>query len=394
MPHLHDANLMWKRNLKMSGLEIRSVSKTYQNKVRVLENVTLHVEQGEFVVLVGPSGCGKSTLLRLIAGLEEITEGSVWLAGRCVNDVAPADRDIAMVFQDYALYPHMTVEENLSFGLKMRKTPKEEIQKRVQEAAVSLKIDHLLDRKPAALSGGQRQRVAIGRAIVRNPTLFLFDEPLSNLDAKLRAQTRIELASLHKRLKSTMVYVTHDQCEAMTLANRIVVLHKGRVQQYGTPLELYHSPANRFVASFIGNPSMNFLEGNLYHQEEGSVIFTPKDQPTLGLRFGKEVPLPKVTGSVVLGIRPESVKVLAATGRESQGQKDMELTVQFVEPHGHESQVVATWAGLQILVRTANPHRLAVIDKAQPGDKLWATLDHQALHWFAPTEEGDRLTVS
>jgi len=224
----------------MATLELKAVRKTYDNRTAVLHGIDLTAADGEFIVLVGPSGCGKSTLLRMIAGLEDISGGDVFIAGKRVNDLAPSERDIAMVFQDYALYPHMSVRENLSFGLKIRKVAKSEITTRVEAASKTLSIDHLLDRRPSQLSGGQRQRVAIGRAIVRNPSIFLFDEPLSNLDAQLRAQTRIEIASLHQKMKTTIVYVTHDQVEAMTLASRIVVLDKGRVQQVGTPLELYN----------------------------------------------------------------------------------------------------------------------------------------------------------
>ena len=247
----------------MAKLVIKDLNKIYENKVEVLKNVNIEAGHGEFLVLVGPSGCGKSTLLRMIAGLEDITSGSIEIGERIVNELPPAERDIAMVFQDYALYPHMTVRENLSFGLRIKKRPQDEINERIQTASKMLDIDHLLDRKPSQLSGGQRQRVAIGRAIVRKPALFLFDEPLSNLDAQLRSQTRIELAALHQKVGATVVYVTHDQVEAMTLADRIAVLNKGRVQQLGSPLELYNNPVNTFVASFIGNPSMNFFKGNL-----------------------------------------------------------------------------------------------------------------------------------
>ncbi|MDO9172400.1 MAG: sn-glycerol-3-phosphate ABC transporter ATP-binding protein UgpC, partial [bacterium] len=247
----------------MARVELRGVGKTYPGGVMAAEDVNLDVADGEFVVLVGPSGCGKSTTLRMVAGLESITTGTVSIGGRIVNDVEPKDRNIAMVFQSYALYPHMTVRENLAFGLKLRGASKEETASKVAAAAGVLGIDELLDRKPRALSGGQRQRVALGRALVRDPDVFLFDEPLSNLDAKMRVQMRTEISRLHHSLRATMLYVTHDQVEAMTMGQRIVVMHQGRVQQVDTPLNLYERPANRFVAGFIGSPAMNFLDGRL-----------------------------------------------------------------------------------------------------------------------------------
>ena len=243
----------------MASVTLENVVKQYNEKAVILKGIDLKIEDGEFLVLVGPSGCGKSTLLRSIAGLESITSGNIRIGERIVNDVAPKDRDIAMVFQSYALYPHMTVRENMAFALKVRKFGKSEIEKRVDDAAKLLDIAHLLDRLPKDMSGGQRQRVAMGRAIVRDPKVFLFDEPLSNLDASLRTQMRVELKKLHERLKTTIIYVTHDQIEAMTLADRIVVLNKGIIQQVGTPAELFDTPSNMFVAGFIGSPSMNFL---------------------------------------------------------------------------------------------------------------------------------------
>src|SRR5512138_2163374 len=251
----------------MANVLLERVSKHF-GTVGVIDNLDLHVEDHEFLVLVGPSGCGKSTVLRLIAGLEDVTAGTIRIGGRVVNDVAPKDRDIAMVFQSYALYPHLTVHDNLAFGLKLRKLPKEEIKRRVKEAADILGIQDLLERKPRQLSGGQRQRVAVGRAIVREPKVFLFDEPLSNLDAKLRVQMRVELKKLHERLQTTIIYVTHDQVEAMTMGDRIVVMKDGLKQQVGAPLELYFRPANKFVAGFIGSPAMNFIEGDLVSEGE------------------------------------------------------------------------------------------------------------------------------
>lgn len=251
----------------MAGVTIRNIRKSY-GSVEVMHGVDLDIEDGEFVVFVGPSGCGKSTLLRMIAGLEDITDGTVDIGGRVVNDVAPSKRGVAMVFQTYALYPHMTVYRNMAFGLEQAKTPADEIDRRVRAAAEVLQITSYLDRSPRNLSGGQRQRVAIGRAIVRDPEVFLFDEPLSNLDAALRVQTRIEIARLHERLKSTMIYVTHDQVEAMTLADKIVVLRDGRVEQVGAPMDLYERPNNQFVAAFIGSPKMNFFDASEVAQDE------------------------------------------------------------------------------------------------------------------------------
>jgi len=324
----------------------------------------------------------------MIAGLEDVTSGEIRIGEKRVNELPPSERDISMVFQDYALYPHMTVRDNLSFGLRIRKTPAAQIAERVGVASRMLSIDHLLDRLPAQLSGGQRQRVAIGRAIVREPALFLFDEPLSNLDAQLRSQTRIELAALHQQLGATVIYVTHDQVEAMTLASRIVVLDKGVIQQVGTPLGLYNAPANRFVASFIGNPGMNFFEGemsieggrNLFRCEGGAFDFT-------------DAPAPRKDGRYVLGLRPEAIKVLAPTGegRESHGKVDVSLKVLLIEPHGHESHLVANIGARQVIVRSANPKRLAVMEAARKGDLLPATFDREALHWFEVGGTGVRV---
>jgi ABC-type sugar transport system ATPase subunit len=370
----------------MAKLVIKDLNKIYENKVEVLKNVNIEAGHGEFLVLVGPSGCGKSTLLRMIAGLEDITSGSIEIGERVVNELPPAERDIAMVFQDYALYPHMTVRENLSFGLRIKKRPLDEINERIQTASKMLDIDHLLDRKPSQLSGGQRQRVAIGRAIVRKPALFLFDEPLSNLDAQLRSQTRIELAALHQKVGATVVYVTHDQVEAMTLADRIAVLNKGRVQQLGSPLELYNNPVNTFVASFIGNPSMNFFKGNL------EISGSRKVFSFNGLSFDfSDAPTPTKPGSYVLGLRPEALKVLAKEGRESQGAVDCKPKVVLIEPHGHETHLVASIGGQQVIIRSANPKRLQVMEEATRGSELATTIDRKAMHWFDSTEEGGRV---
>src|SRR6476620_4022139 len=251
----------------MANVVLKHLDKKYPNGFHAVRDVSLDIADGEFMVLVGPSGCGKSTTLRMVAGLEEASGGEILIGDRLVNDVAPGERDIAMVFQNYALYPHMSVRENMAFGLKMRRTPKAEIKKRVDEAAAILSLETLLDRRPRELSGGQRQRVALGRAIVREPKVFLFDEPLSNLDAKLRVETRAELARLHRRLGATVVYVTHDQEEAMTLGNRVAVMRDGFLQQVAPPMELYRRPANRFVAGFVGSPGMNFLPGSILKSE-------------------------------------------------------------------------------------------------------------------------------
>ena len=304
----------------MASISLRHIYKKYPGGVTAVSDFNLEVKDKEFLVLVGPSGCGKSTTLRMIAGLEEITEGELFIGDRLVNDVAPKDRKIAMVFQNYALYPHMTVFENMAFGLKLNKTPKEEIKRRVEDAARVLDITHLLDRKPKALSGGQKQRVALGRAIVRNPAVFLLDEPLSNLDAKLRAAMRTELTKLHQRVQTTFVYVTHDQVEAMTMATRIVVMKDGLIQQVDTPQNLYDSPCNKFVAGFIGTPQMNFIDGRL-EQRGDDVYFVFDRVTTQGTKMNTEpvsVKLPAekannpalkdyIGKEVIAGIRPECI---------------------------------------------------------------------------------------
>jgi multiple sugar transport system ATP-binding protein len=289
----------------MASVRLRGIKKQYGDNL-VIKGVDLDIEDGQFVVFVGPSGCGKSTLLRMIAGLEDITDGSLELGGRPCNDVPPASRGIAMVFQSYALYPHMTVLENMGFALKLAKVPKDEIAQRVRRAAAALQIEHLLERKPKALSGGQRQRVAIGRAIVRKPEVFLFDEPLSNLDAALRAQTRVELAHLHRELGSTMIYVTHDQVEAMTLGQKIVVFNGGRIEQAGTPLDLYERPANRFVAGFLGSPRMNFLPVTLMGEEGATAAVRLPDGGLV--EVAADAAHARPGASLVLGVRPEHLR--------------------------------------------------------------------------------------
>ncbi len=292
----------------MAGLSLRHIYKKYPGGVTAVSDFCLEIKDKEFLIFVGPSGCGKSTTLRMIAGLEEITEGELFIGDTLVNDVAPKDRDIAMVFQNYALYPHMTVFENMAFGLKLRKVPKEEIKRRVEEAARILDINHLLERKPKALSGGQKQRVALGRAIVRNPKVFLLDEPLSNLDAKLRASMRTELTKIHKRVGTTFIYVTHDQTEAMTMASRIVVMKDGLIQQVDTPQNLYDYPVNTFVAGFIGTPQMNFINARL--TKEGNDLFVSFGEHKLKLPADKaNNPALKeyIDHEVVLGLRPECI---------------------------------------------------------------------------------------
>ena len=292
----------------MADLQLKHIYKKYAGGVTAVSDFSLDIADNEFIILVGPSGCGKSTTLRMIAGLEEISEGELYIDGKLVNDVAPKDRDIAMVFQNYALYPHMTVFENMAFGLKLRKTPKDEIKKRVTEAAKILDIEHLLDRKPKALSGGQRQRVAMGRAIVRSPKVFLMDEPLSNLDAKLRVAMRTEIKKLHQRLKTTFIYVTHDQTEAMTMGTRIVVMKDGIIQQVDTPANLYTKPCNQFVAGFIGSPQMNFI--NVKLEKEGNDVYACFADDKIKLPEGKASRpelAPYIGKEVVMGIRPEDI---------------------------------------------------------------------------------------
>jgi multiple sugar transport system ATP-binding protein len=292
----------------LADIRLVNVSKHF-GQVRVIENVSMTIGSGEFMVFLGPSGCGKSTLLRMIAGLEDIDGGEIYIGDKRVDDLPPSERGVAMVFQNYALYPHMTVRENMSFGLQNIRTPKEEIAKRVAAAAKTLELEHLIDRKPGQLSGGQRQRVAIGRAIVRDPKAFLFDEPLSNLDAGLRARTRIEFAQLHQRMKTTMIFVTHDQIEAMTLADRIVVMNNRKIEQIGTPMEIYTRPASRFVAAFVGSPSMNFLPVQQISDRDGkALVKLPDNSEILTSIASSRLPS---DGKVTFGIRPESVKVSA-----------------------------------------------------------------------------------
>jgi len=360
----------------MAQVLMKDLNKKYDAQVHAVKDVNLHIRDKEFVVLVGPSGCGKSTTLRMVAGLEEITSGEIAIGDRVVNDLPPKDRDIAMVFQNYALYPHMTVYDNMAFGLKMRKFAKAEIQKRVGEAAEILGIHDLLKRKPRQLSGGQRQRVAVGRAIVRHPQVFLFDEPLSNLDAKLRVQMRVELKRLHDRLETTAIYVTHDQVEAMTLGDRVVVMKDGWIQQVGEPLELYTRPANRFVAGFIGSPAMNFVDvaiqgdGNLTAQATGLRLGIP---PALTGRLG-----PYKGQRVTLGVRPEDLHLAAGA---DQAQYVFDAVVDVVEPLGSEILLDVKVGPNSLVARVDPTVRLKVHD----GVRL--AVNPERLHFFDTTSE-------
>jgi multiple sugar transport system ATP-binding protein len=355
----------------MASVAIREVRKAF-GALEVIHGVDVLIADGEFVVLVGPSGCGKSTLLRMIAGLENITSGEIKIGERVVNNVPPKERDIAMVFQNYALYPHMTVAANMAFSLKLRSAPKAEIESRVARAADILGLGPLLARYPRQLSGGQRQRVAMGRAIVRDPQVFLFDEPLSNLDAKLRVQMRTEIKELHQRLKTTTVYVTHDQIEAMTMADRIVVMHDGLVEQIGTPLELYDRPDNLFVASFIGSPAMNFLKGRI--KANGSTGFEGPHGVALPLATA---PADADGRPAVYGIRPEHFAI-ADDGAEAE--------IVVVEPTGSETQVFAKLGGEEVVAVFRERHQF------KPGDKIRLKPDSHLVHLFDETT-GKRLNA-
>ncbi|MFC2135105.1 ABC transporter ATP-binding protein [Bacteroidota bacterium] len=340
----------------MANVKLVNVTKIYEGKNVAVKNVDLEIYDKEFVVIVGPSGCGKSTILRMIAGLEEITEGELYIDGRMVNEVPPKDRDIAMVFQNYALYPHMTVYENMAFGLKMRKMDKKEIQDQVNKAAKILEIEDLLDRKPKALSGGQRQRVAVGRALVRDPKVFLFDEPLSNLDAKLRVQMRTEISKIHNKLETTMVYVTHDQAEAMTMGSRIVIIKDGVIHQIDTPLNVYNLPVNKFVAGFIGSPPMNFISGKIL--SEGKLVFVPADQ-SFKLQLEDQY-ISKLSGyvgkEITLGIKPEDIRI----GNSSDN--TIAVNVDVVEPMGNEIFIYFTINNIQIISRISPDHQVKAND--------------------------------
>ncbi|CAB3745905.1 ABC transporter ATP-binding protein [Paraburkholderia humisilvae] len=344
----------------MASLSIRDVYKTYPNGVPVLKGVNIDIEDGQFLILVGGSGCGKSTLLNMIAGLETVTKGEIQIDGKTVNNLSPKDRDIAMVFQSYALYPSMTVRDNISFGLNIRKVPKNEQTQIVDRVSNMLQIQHLLDRKPGQLSGGQRQRVAMGRALARDPVMFLFDEPLSNLDAKLRIEMRSEIKLLHQRLGTTIVYVTHDQIEAMTLGDRIAVMKDGIVQQFGAPQEIYDSPANLFVAGFIGAPPMNFIQGKVVEQGSGvgMELDTGVTKTVLNLPFDGKVKS-QIGKEVVLGLRPERITDPRHAHDAADGKlQQVEVKVDVIEPTGPDTLVFAQVNGKRIVSRVhpgANP---------------------------------------
>ena len=369
----------------MASLSLTNVCKVYPNGFEAVKDFSLEVEDQEFIIFVGPSGCGKSTTLRMIAGLEEISSGELKIDGRVVNDVEPKDRDIAMVFQNYALYPHMTVFDNMAFGLKLRKVPKDEIKKKVEEAAKILDLEKLLDRKPKALSGGQRQRVAMGRAIVRNPKVFLMDEPLSNLDAKLRVQMRSEIASLHNRLKATIIYVTHDQTEAMTLGTRIVVLKDGVIMQVDSPQKLYNEPNNLFVAGFIGYPQMNFIDAVCKVEGERVTLNFEKTSVVLPPAKAKKLIDGGYNGkTVVMGIRPEDI---GDSQIEIEAHKDavFETDVTGYELLGSEVLLYFNVAG------TAMTAKVDSRTTARMGDHITLAIDPEKIHCFDKETE---LTIT
>lgn len=366
----------------MANVTLRDVRKVYEDDIVAVQGITLEVKDKEFVVLVGPSGCGKSTTLRMIAGLEDVTEGAISIDGRIVNDVAPKDRDIAMVFQNYALYPHMTVYENMAFGLKLRKIPKKETDERVREAAAILGLEPYLDKKPKVLSGGQRQRVAVGRAIVRKPKVFLFDEPLSNLDAKLRVQMRMEISKLHRSLGATMIYVTHDQTEAMTMGERIVLMKDGIVQQIDTPLKMYNLPVNKFTAGFIGTPAMNFFEGileqkgpPLFREDGGGLSFAVPPLRQKSVRPYRGRPM-------TVGVRPEHF-FLKARPAEIKRPHSFRANIEAVEPMGNEIYLYFTTS-------SGGPQHVARIRSSmgfQVGKKVTLLVDLERAHFFDPKTE-------
>jgi multiple sugar transport system ATP-binding protein len=370
----------------MASVKLKNIYKRFDGGVTAVSDFNLDIEDKEFIILVGPSGCGKTTTLRMVAGLEEISEGEIYIGDKLVNDVQPKDRDIAMVFQNYALYPHMTVFDNMAFGLKLRKTPKEEIKKRVREAAKVLEIEHLLDRKPKALSGGQRQRVALGRAIVRDPKVFLMDEPLSNLDAKLRVQMRLEITKLHQKLNTTFIYVTHDQTEAMTMGTRIVVMKDGLIQQVDTPTALYDRPKNMFVAGFMGSPQMNFIN-----------VMIEKRDDELHLIFGEnDVKLPegktkKLEGTdyigkeVVMGIRPEHIHD-ESVFLESMPDSIINAKVEVVEMLGSETLLHMFIGDISCTARV-NPRT-----KTRAGDVIKVALDTNKIHMF--DKDTERIIIN
>ncbi|MES2072436.1 MAG: sn-glycerol-3-phosphate ABC transporter ATP-binding protein UgpC [Pseudomonadota bacterium] len=369
----------------MSNLSIRNIRKVYPNGVEVLKGIDIDIKEGQFLILVGGSGSGKSTLLNMIAGLETVTSGEILIGGKVVNDLPPKDRDIAMVFQSYALYPSMTVRENIAFGLGVKKVPKQEQEEIVARVAETLQITHLLDRRPAQLSGGQRQRVAMGRAISRKPSLFLFDEPLSNLDAKLRVEMRAEIKLLHQRLNSTIVYVTHDQIEAMTMGDLIAVMKDGVVQQLGTPQEIYDNPANLFVAGFIGSPSMNFINCNLA-VDAGNEVFIPVENAghTMRLRlpFDAEKLRPYAGRELTLGVRPEQITDLNSAHGDS-GQ-ELSCLIDLVEPTGPDTLLTTKLNGVSVTCR-AHPREVV-----QPGQTMTLSFNLSKAALFDPVS-GERI---
>jgi multiple sugar transport system ATP-binding protein len=370
----------------MASVVLKNVYKRYEGNVVAVTDFNIDIADKEFIILVGPSGCGKSTTLRMIAGLEEISDGQCYIGDKLVNDVQPKDRDIAMVFQNYALYPHMTVYDNMAFGLKLRKFSKDEIKRRVSEAAKILEITHLLDRKPKALSGGQRQRVALGRAIVRDPKVFLMDEPLSNLDAKLRVQMRVEISKLHQRLNTTIIYVTHDQTEAMTMGTRIVVMKDGFIQQIDSPTELYKHPVNTFVAGFIGMPPMNFINAKL--AVKGDVVTVKFSDVTLELPVKYSTPTVKAFDGkdVIVGIRPEAISD-EASFVAANAKCTFPANVDVVELLGAETYLYVTVAGMSITCRV-DPTEV----HAHVGDRATFAVDGNRIHIFDKETERAILT--
>ena len=356
----------------MADVVLKDVTKIFDKEVYAVRDFSIEISDGEFVVLVGPSGCGKSTILRMIAGLEEVTSGDIYIGDKLVNYVAPKERDIAMVFQNYALYPHMNVYDNISFGLKLRKIESNEIEKRVSEASDILGISHLMHRKPKALSGGERQRVALGRSIVRQPKVFLFDEPLSNLDAKLRVELRTEISKLHNRLKTTMIYVTHDQVEAMTLGDKIIIMKDGAIQQKGTPVDLYDYPANKFVAGFIGSPSMNFITGKI-EDDLGLGFNTGSLSIQINSGAGDKM-MDFIGKEIVFGIRPEDISI-------SDGKEGIPMVVEILEMMGNEIYLYLALNQNTIIARVPPD------TKVEEGQNVNVIFDISKVHYFDPDSQ-------
>ena len=369
----------------MTQILLENVTKVFDGDVTAVSNFSLEVTDGEFMIIVGPSGCGKTTTLRMIAGLETATSGNIYIGDNLVNNVSPKDRDVAMVFQNYALYPHMNVYQNMAFALKMRKVPRAEIKKRIIEAVELLDIKHLLHRKPRGLSGGQCQRVALGRAIVREPRAFLFDEPLSNLDAGLRLTTRAELKSLHQRLQTTTIYVTHDQAEAMSLGDRISVIRNGEIQQTAAPMEVYERPINRFVAGFFGTPPMNFLTGNIKLKNDTAYFTIGNDAIGLPQRL-MTVLQDYYDKQMVLGIRPENVSLQQFSG---QNDNVISATVNVIEPVGNRMDINLTHSTGQKFISSIDPHT-----KLQVNNEVKMYIDSGRIHIFEPGETGRNVTLS